>query len=120
MANLIKLKTYSDKRWSLTPIEKVLPFDIKRVYYMYDVHAGIERWWHRHKKTIQAIICLEGECIISINNKWKKQKFILDKPDKCLILSPEDRHTLSFSEKAIALVLASEHFDADDYIAESY
>ena len=120
MAHIITLKTYSDMRWSLNSIEKILPFDIKRVYYMYDVHSWIGRWWHRHKKTIQAAVCLQGTCTIFVNSKGEKKEFVLDRPDMCLIINPEDRHTMDFSDKAILMVLASEYFDLDDYIAESY
>lgn len=120
MAHIIKLKTYTDTRGNLTVIEKVLPFEIKRVYYIYGVQAWIERWWHRHKKTIQAAVCLQGKCTFFVDNGIKKEEFIVDNPDICLIIQPEDWHTMSFSDNAIVMVLASEYFDADDYIAESY
>jgi hypothetical protein len=69
---------------------------------------------------MQAAVCLQGICAVFVNSKGKKEEFILDRPDMCLIINPEDRHTLKFSDKAILMVLASEYFDADDYIAESY
>ena len=120
MAHIIHLKTYWDDRWNLTVIEKSIPFDIKRVYYIYDVQAGLSRWWHRHKKTIQAAVCLQGTCTFFVDNWLKKEEFVLDKPDMCLIIHPEDWHTMSFSDKAIVMVLASEYFNPDDYIQEWY
>ncbi len=119
MAHLIDLKTVHDARGSLTVIDKVLPFEIKRVYYMYNVTK--ERGGHRHKKTIQALICLNGSCEIYINNGDKEETILLDKPNKCLILDPQDWHTIdNFSKGAVLLVLSSEHYDPDDYIKEKY
>lgn len=120
MAHLLNLKTFTDKRGNLTVIEKVIPFDIKRIFYIYGVDDSI-RGGHRHKKTIQAAICLKGTCTIANNDNTKQEEFVLDTPDKCLILEPQDWHQMhSFSEDAILMVLASEYFDANDYIYENY
>ena len=59
MAELIDLKTYTDRRGNLTVIEKVIPFDIKRIFYIYGVDDSV-RGGHRHHKTVQAAICLHG------------------------------------------------------------
>lgn len=119
MASLIELQTMTDQRGTLTVIDKILPFEIKRVYYIYDVKK--ERGGHRHKKTTQAFICLTGSCEINVEKKGKKEKYVLDKPNKCLILQPEDWHTMDkFSKNAILLAIASEHFDKEDYIQEKY
>ena len=76
---------------------------------------------HRHHKTIQAAICIKGSCIISNDNGINKEAFLLDTPTKCLILNPEDYHSMhNFTSDAILLVLASEHFDSKDYIYEPY
>lgn len=121
MAHLISLNTVSDERGDLTILEKVLPFEIKRVFYMYNNQSNLPRGGHRHHKTVLALICLNGKCTVSTNNGCSKKDFILDKPNLCLILDPEDWHTMhDFSEKAILLVLASEYFDADDYIYANY
>lgn len=120
MAEFVDLKTFTDSRGNLTVIEKVVPFDIKRIFYIYGVDKS-ERGGHRHKKTLQAAICIKGSCIISNNNATASQDFILDRPDKCLILEPKDWHVMhSFSEDAILMVLASEYFDQNDYIFEPY
>lgn len=120
MAQLINLKTFTDKRGNLTVIEKVIPFDIKRIFYIYGVDDS-ERGGHRHKKTIQAAICLKGSCTIFNDDNSKEENFVLDTPDKCLLLKPEDWHKMyDFTEDAILMVLASEFFDADDYIYEPY
>ncbi|MGI8584335.1 MAG: sugar 3,4-ketoisomerase [Chitinophagaceae bacterium] len=101
-------------------IEKVIPFDIKRIFYIYGVDTSV-RGGHRHRKTRQAAICIKGRCIISNNDSRQKEIFILDKPNRCLLLEPEDWHNMhDFSSDAILMVLASEFFDPNDYIYEEY
>ncbi len=120
MAQLINLKTFCDQRGNLTVIEKVIPFAIKRIFYIYGVDSSV-RGKHRHKKTIQAAICIKGKCTIWSNDSKKKEEFILDSPDKCLIIEPTDWHKMyDFSPDAILMVLASEYFDYNDYIFEEY
>ena len=120
MAYTIDLKTFTDKRGNLTVIEKVLPFEIKRVFYIYGVDDSI-RGGHRHHKTIQAAICLKGSCMISNNDNISLKDFILDSPSKCLILEPRDWHQMHhFTDDAILMVFASEYFNENDYIYENY
>jgi hypothetical protein len=120
MAYLIDLKTHTDIRGNLTVIENVLPFNIERVFYIYGVDKS-ERGGHRHHKTIQAAICLQGECKIFNEDGKSKEVFHLDKPSKCIILEPIDWHKMyDFSRDAILMVLASEKFDQNDYIFEKY
>jgi len=120
MARIIDLKTFTDKRGNLTVIEKVIPFDIKRVFYIYGVDDS-KRGGHRHCKTIQAAICIKGSCTIYNNNGAIEDEFDLNQPDKCLIIEPDDWHTMyNFSKDAILMVFASEYFDVNDYIYESY
>ena len=120
MAHLVDLKTFTDKRGNLTVIENVLPFQIKRVFYIYGVDDSI-RGGHRHHKTIQAAICIKGRCRIYNNNGEKEDEFYLNNPSKCLILNPEDWHKMyDFSKNAILMVLASENFEKNDYIFKSY
>ena len=120
MAYLIDLKTHTDNRGNLTVIEKVLPFSIERVFYIYGVDKS-ERGGHRHHKTIQAAVCIQGECKIFNNDGKNKQVFHLNKPSKCVLLEPTDWHKMyDFSDDAILMVLASEMFDQNDYIFEKY
>lgn len=120
MAQLINLKTFTDKRGNLTVIERVIPFEIRRIFYIYGVDDS-ERGGHRHKKTVQAAICLRGSCTIFNDNNTEQENYVLDTPDKCLLLKPEDWHKMyDFTEDAILMVLASEFFDAEDYIYEPY
>ena len=120
MAYLIDLKTFTDKRGNLTVIEKVFPFDIKRVFYIYGVDDSA-RGGHRHFNTIQAAVCIKGTCSIHNNNGNREDDFLLDNPAKCLVLMPEDWHKMyDFTEDAILMVFASEYFDEKDYIYEPY
>jgi dTDP-4-dehydrorhamnose 3,5-epimerase-like enzyme len=120
MAHLIDLTTFTDTRGNLTVIEKSIPFDIKRIFYIYGVDKSI-RGGHRHHTTIQAAICLQGKCTIYNNNNINENEFVLDSPSKCLILNPEDWHKMyDFTTDAILMVLASAYFDPQDYIYQKY
>lgn len=119
MAYIIDLPTCKDERGGLTVMEKLLPFEIKRFYCIYDVTQ--KRGGHRHKKTIQALICLDGSCEVYVNDGQKKEIFLLDSPSKCLLLKPEDWHTMDkFTKGSTLLVFASEFYNKDDYISEEY
>ena len=120
MASLIDLKTFTDKRGNLTVIERSIPFDIKRIFYIYGVDDSI-RGGHRHVKTVQAAICIQGSCTI-YNHDGKEEKiFELDQPNKCLLLESKDWHKMyNFSPDAILMVLASEYYNEQDYIFEPY
>jgi dTDP-4-dehydrorhamnose 3,5-epimerase-like enzyme len=120
MAYLIDLKTFTDIRGNLTVIENILPFNIKRIFYIYGVDGSV-RGGHRHHKTIQAAICLKGRCKIRNNDGAKKEVFLLNNPSECLILEQKDWHEMfEFSKNAILMVLASENFTESDYIFEKY
>jgi hypothetical protein len=122
MAHLINLTTFTDKRGNLTVIEKVLPFDIKRVFYIYGVDNSV-RGRHRHNKTIQAAIAIQGSCRImnQSGSGMVVEEFILNSPSRCLLINPEDYHWMdNFSNDCILMIFASEFFDANDYIYEQY
>ena len=119
MATLIKVPTFSDGRGSLSVVEKFLPFDIKRFYYIYDVVGA--RGGHRHRVTRQALICVSGSCTIYVHDGQAEQSYMLDSSSLCLLLNPQDWHVMSeFSASATLLVFASEHYDVHDYIDERY
>jgi hypothetical protein len=120
MPRIIQVPTYKDSRGSLAVVEKLLPFEIKRLYYIYDC-SNLPRGGHRHKKNMQALVCVKGSCIIDWNNGIEQGTMLLSRPDALLLLMPEDYHTMhDFSPDAVLLVLASEYFDSDDYIDEDY
>jgi len=112
MAKLIDLKTITDVRGDLTVIEKILPFEIKRVYYIYNTNEKC-RGGHKHKKNVQALISVHGSCNIVCDD----ETFSLDTPSKCLILEPDDYHYMcDFENECVLLVLSSEYFDKEDYV----
>ena len=120
MAKIIPIKTIRDERGALTVLQDELPFEIKRTFYIYNADGSL-RGGHRHLKTIQAAICITGECKIFINDGIEKKVFNLDKPDLCLLLEPKDYHTMyDFNNNAILLVFASEKYDPQDYIQNDY
>lgn len=122
MPEIINLKTFTDKRGNLTVLEKVLPFDIKRVFYIYGVDNSV-RGHHRHRKTVQAAVAIQGSCSISnkSGNREPVKEFVLDSPSRCLLLQPDDYHWMhNFSKDCILMVFASEFFDEHDYIFEEY
>ena len=120
MAYKINLQTFTDARGNLTVIEKIIPFDIKRIFYIYGVDSSV-RGGHRHHTTVQAAICLKGSCTIYCSDSKEKSVFELNEPCQCLVLEPRDWHTMyNFSADAILMVLASEYFDQNDYIFEPY
>ena len=119
MPKIITIPKFTDDRGNLCVIEKLLPFEIKRVYFISNGKGT--RGGHRHKKTIQALICLSGSCRIDVQSPQKNANFSLTQNNQCLLLEPEDWHTMSdFSTTATLLVLASEYYDKNDYINTPY
>ena len=120
MAYIINIPTFSDERGNLTVLDEAIPFQIKRLFYIYGVDNSA-RGGHRHHQTTQAAICIQGRCTI-INHDGKNLENIeLDEPKKCLILETKDWHIMTnFSPDAILLVLANTSFDASDYIFDPY
>lgn len=120
MSRLLFLETHSDCRGNLTVIEKVLPFQIKRLFYIYGVDNSV-RGGHRHNVTEQAAICLCGSCRIHCDNGTIQEEFLLDSPKKCLLIGHDDWHTMyDFTPDAVLLVLASTEYDYQDYIFTPY
>lgn len=116
---ILQVPIIKDSRGSLGVIDKLIPFEIKRVFFIYKATA--ERGGHRHHKTTQAMVCLSGSVDIYMNNGKQEEIIQLNSPDQCLIIKPEDWHTMNnFSEQCVLLVMASEHYDKNDYISEPY
>lgn len=120
MAHILNFKKISESKGNLVTIDKILPFEIKRVYYIYDVPKGIVRGGHKHHKNIQALVCIRGSCEVFVSDdNLAPTTYLLDCSDKCLILQPQDWHTMkNFTKDAILLVMASEYYDVNDYICE--
>jgi len=100
-------------------VDQQLPFLVKRVYYIVEVPAGAERGAHAHKKLDQLIIAIKGSFVVDITDGVNNWSFIMQGPDKALFLPAGGWRTLrGFSEGSVCLVLASECYEADDYIRD--
>ena len=112
---------HGDDRGQLVALEefKDIPFEIKRVYYMYDTGLNVRRGYHAHKKLEQILICVCGKCTIHVDDGLSTQEIILDKPYEGLYISNDVwREMYDFSEDAVLMVLASELYDESDYIRD--
>ena len=115
---LIDLPKISDPRGNLTFIEgnQHVPFDIKRVYYTYDVPGGSDRGAHAHKRLHQLIIAMSGSFDVVLDDGFEKKRFHLNRSYFGLYVCPMMWRELdNFSSGSVCLVLASELFDPDDY-----
>jgi dTDP-4-dehydrorhamnose 3,5-epimerase-like enzyme len=115
----IQLKSLGDERGQLVVLEgnQIVPFDIKRVYYIYDVDPKIPRGFHAHKVTQQVAICIKGSCKMVMDDGNAKTTVLMDSPMKGLLIDVMQWHEMrDFSEDCILMVLASEHYDESDYI----
>jgi WxcM-like, C-terminal len=115
----IELPKIADPRGNLSFIEsnKHVPFEIKRVYYLYDVPGGVARGGHAHKNLTQVAIALSGSFDFILDNGVEKERYTLNSPYKGLLISNNTwREMENFSSGSVCLVLASNFYSEDDYI----
>ncbi|WMW77108.1 FdtA/QdtA family cupin domain-containing protein [Flavobacterium sp. 20NA77.7] len=94
-----------------------IPFEIKRVYYLFDVPSGAKRGGHAHKKLKQVLIAISGSFDVVVKDGKSKQTITLNRPDRGLLIENNRwRELENFSSGAVCLVLASEAYDEKDYI----
>ncbi|GAB6168206.1 FdtA/QdtA family cupin domain-containing protein [Clostridium carnis] len=121
---LIKFKNMKDIRESygaLVPIEgkKDIPFEIKRIYYIKDVENGVTRGFHSHRVLHQVLICISGTVKIRVKNSKEEEIIELNNSSYGLYIGPMIwREMFDFSKGAVLLVLASEYYDAKDYLKD--
>ncbi len=118
---IIELPSIKDHRGNLSFIEsnEHIPFDIKRVYYLYDVPGGAERGGHAHKELQQLIIAMSGSFDVIVDDGKKRKKFHLNRSYYGLLMPTMIwRELNNFSSGSVCLVLASEKYDENDYIRE--
>lgn len=119
--SLISLPKISDPRGNLTFIEghNHIPFDIKRVYYLYDVPGGAERGGHAHKALHQLIIAMSGSFDVLLDDGYGKKRIHLNRSYSGLYVCPMIWRELdNFSSGSVCMVLASNLYDEDDYYRE--
>jgi len=110
-----------DERGSLIALEEYhnTPFDIKRVYYIFGTKEGVRRGFHAHKELKQIAICVSGSCMFHLDDGKNTQEFLLNSPNQGLLIEGLIwREMYNFSSDCVLLVLASEHYDEDDYIRD--
>ncbi|WP_127555570.1 sugar 3,4-ketoisomerase [Saccharospirillum alexandrii] len=110
-----------DDRGSLVALEgsKTIPFDIKRVYYIFGTRSDVSRGFHAHKALKQIAICITGQCKMLLDNGIEKQEVWLNSPTRGLYIDDMIwREMHEFSSDCVLLVLASEHYCESDYIRD--
>lgn len=116
---VIELPTFTERRGSLTVIEDELPFEIKRVFYLYDFSAAESRGGHAHKSCHQFLICLSGTCNVGLDDGIVKRAVHLANPREGLYVPPMiwvDVDTRDLY--AVCLALCSDKYDEADYIRD--
>lgn len=117
--NIIDLSVIGDKRGSLISLEQCrnVPFEIKRVYYMYGMDSQLPRGFHAHKRLRQLAVCVNGSCEVLIDNGNSQEVVRLNDPSKGLLIEPYQWHVMqSFTRDCILMVLADDYYNESDYI----
>lgn len=112
---------HSERKGNLSVVENgiTLPFDVKRVYYLYDVPGGESRGSHAHKELEQLIVAASGSFRVTLDDGRTKRSFFLNRPYQGLYVKPGLWRNLDdFSSGAVCMVLASEVYKSEDYIRE--
>lgn len=110
-----------DSRGSLVSLEgnKNIPFEIKRVYYIYDAKTDMERGKHAHRELEQLIVCLNGSCVFVLDDGKVRESVELDSPNLGLYIGKNTwREIRDFSKDCILMVLANKYYDENEYIRD--
>lgn len=116
---LVRLNAIGDQRGSLVALESCnnVPFEIKRVYYLFDTKEGVARGFHAHKNLKQLVVCAKGSCRFVLDDGSKKEQVTLNNATSGLFIEGLIwREIHDFSSDCVLLVLASDHYDETDYI----
>jgi dTDP-4-dehydrorhamnose 3,5-epimerase-like enzyme len=117
---LLQLPKIEDYRGNIAVVEKdIIPFDIKRVYYLFDVPSTAKRGGHAHKEQLELLIPLSGSFDVVLKDGKEEQKVTLNKPDKGLLIKSNVwRELENFSSGSVCLVISSGEFLEGDYIRD--
>jgi dTDP-4-dehydrorhamnose 3,5-epimerase-like enzyme len=118
---LYEFPVRGDERGSLVVLDKPsgLPFEIKRVYYLYGTTGGISRGFHAHKRLHQIAFCISGRCRMVVDDGISREDFMMDSPSIGIDLPPMLWHEMhDFSSDCVLLVVASDEYDETDYIRD--
>ncbi|QBK04402.1 hypothetical protein DW355_06020 [Hylemonella gracilis] len=116
---VLNLPTFADQRGSLTVMERALPFEVVRTYWIHGAD-GQTRGGHRHTYTRQALIAISGKIDVYMNDGVTAETIALDHPGKCLLVEPKDWHTMNFGPGSVLLVMSSHPYDRSEYIDTPY
>lgn len=118
---MYSFEEHGDETGTLVSLEenKNIPFEIKRVYYMYDTTQGTRRGFHAHKNLEQILIATSGSCKIHLDNGKETEEVLLNKHNEGLYIAHDMwREMYDFSEDCVLMVLASSYYDESDYIRD--
>jgi dTDP-4-dehydrorhamnose 3,5-epimerase-like enzyme len=117
---ILSIPKIEDRRGNLSVIENdIVPFDIKRVYYLYDVPSGSERGGHAHKELKEFLVALSGSFDVVLKDGEEQEIVTLNKPYEGLLINPGIwRELQNFSSGSVCLVVASEVYIEEDYIRD--
>lgn len=118
---IIELGRHHGAKGNLTEVEndKIAGFDTERVFFIYDIPGGASRGGHAHKTLRELIVAASGSFDVYVNDGTRERTFHLNRPSQALLLSAGVWEELrDFSSGAVALVLASQHYDGEDYIRD--
>ncbi len=121
ITKLEEFKVLGDHRGQLVALEanRQIPFDVKRVFYIYGTQEGVPRGNHSHYKTKQFLVAVNGSCKVTLDNGKEKETFDLDKPNMGLFQDALIWGSMhDFSNDCVLMVLANEYYDASDYITD--
>ena len=119
LINIVSFPPLGDDRGSLVALEahKTIPFDVKRVYYIFGTQPGVSRGFHAHRALKQVAVCVTGKCRMVLDDGKRRDEVWLDAPTKGLLIGDLVwREMHDFSPDCVLLVLASEHYNEADYI----
>lgn len=118
---LIQFQSHGDERGSLVSLEenKNIPFDIKRVYYLFDTKNEVTRGYHAHKELKQLAIVLKGSCRFRLDDGKERVELLLDNPAQGLYIESFIwREMFDFSDDCVLMVLADSVYDENDYLRD--
>jgi dTDP-4-dehydrorhamnose 3,5-epimerase-like enzyme len=121
ITELVEFKILGDHRGQLVALEanRQIPFDVKRVFYIYGTQEGIPRGNHSHYKTKQFLVAVNGSCKVTLDDGKEKQIFDLNKPNLGLFQDALIWGTIhDFSKDCVLMVLADEYYEVNDYITD--
>lgn len=118
---LLNFNVYSDDRGNLSSLSNnnEIPFDIKRIYYTWDMPKDAIRGGHAHKELKEVMVCLHGSCDFVLNDGKENIIITLDKPNLGLYIEPKLwREFKNFSEDCVVILIASDYYDVNDYVRD--